>query len=84
MGEDFIEIKSYLFRIIPSFYGISSCCRAIRRGVLAQCGNAKAERGQPMKKTENQNNVTVDPAILNYANPYFVPIEDGDEETIKH
>ena len=37
-----------------------------------------------MKKAENQNNVTVDPAILNYANPYFVPIEDGDEETIKH
>ena len=37
-----------------------------------------------MKKADNQNNVTVDPAILNYANPYFVPIEDGDEETIKH
>ena len=37
-----------------------------------------------MEKTENQNNVTADPTILNYANPYFVPIEDGDEETIKH
>ena len=37
-----------------------------------------------MEKTENQNNVTVDSAILSYANPYFVPIEAGDEETIKH
>jgi len=37
-----------------------------------------------MKKTVNQNNVTVDPTSLSYTNPYFVPIEDGDEETIKH
>lgn len=29
------------------------------------------------------NNVTVNPASLNYPHPYFVPIEDGDEGTIK-
>ena len=32
----------------------------------------------------NSNNVTVNTASLNYPHPYFVPIKDGDEETIKH
>ena len=30
------------------------------------------------------NTVTVNPSTLNYPHPYFVPIEDGDEETIKY
>ena len=35
-----------------------------------------------MAKKENVK-ATVN-AALNYAHPYFVPIDDGDEETIKH
>lgn len=45
---------------------------------------AKAERGQSMKKNVNSSVVTVNPSTLNYPHPYFVPIEDGDEETIKY
>ena len=37
-----------------------------------------------MTKKEKDSNVTTNEAMLSYANPYFVPIEDGDEETIKH
>lgn len=37
-----------------------------------------------MKKNVNPNVVTVNPSTLNYPHPYFVPIEDGDEETIKY
>ena len=37
-----------------------------------------------MKKNVNLSNVaTVNPSTLNYPHPYFVPIADGDEETIK-
>ena len=36
-----------------------------------------------MTKKDKQNQATVN-AALNYAHPYFVPIDDGDEETIKH
>lgn len=44
---------------------------------------AKAERGQSMKnKANSSKSVTTSP--LNYSHPYFVPIEDGDEVTIKH
>ena len=32
----------------------------------------------------NSNTVTVNPPPLNFPHPYFVPIDDGDEETIKH
>ena len=54
----------------------SGCPRPMRK--------RKGGKRTTVEKTENQNNVTVDSAILSYANPYFVPIEDGDEETIKH
>lgn len=37
-----------------------------------------------VKTSSVTNNVTVNPASLNYSHPYFVPIKDGDEETIKH
>lgn len=38
-----------------------------------------------MTSNVNSSNVaTVNVASLNYAHPYFVPIEDGDEDTIKH
>ena len=37
-----------------------------------------------MTEKEKDSNVTTNEAMLSYANPYFVPIEDGDEETIKH
>jgi hypothetical protein len=48
----------------------------------------RRKRGQSMKKnvnasSVNTNNVTVNSATLNYPHPYFVPIDDGDEETIK-
>ena len=37
-----------------------------------------------MAKNVNLSNVaTVNPSTLNYPHPYFVPIDDGDEETIK-
>lgn len=36
-----------------------------------------------MTKKDKQNQATVN-AALNYAHPYFVPIDDGDEATIKH
>ena len=36
-----------------------------------------------MKKNVNPSVVTVNPSTLNYPHPYFVPIDDGDEETIK-
>lgn len=36
-----------------------------------------------MKKNVNSSVATVNPSSLNYPHPYFVPIEDGDEETIK-
>ena len=83
LGEDIHKIFELPIRVFQTFYGISSCCRAIRRIVLAQCGNAKAERGQSMKKNVNPSVVTVNPSTLNYPHPYFVPIDDGDEETIK-
>lgn len=84
IGRGYIKLKIYLLWVYLSFYDISSCCRAIRRIVLAQCGNAKAERGQSMKRKENQITTTVNPSTLNYAHPYYVPIEDGDETTIQH
>lgn len=37
-----------------------------------------------MKKNDNLRVVTVNPSTLNYKHPYFVPIENGDEETIKY
>lgn len=38
-----------------------------------------------MAKNVNLSNVaTVNPSTLNLPHPYYVPIEDGDEETIKH
>lgn len=37
-----------------------------------------------VKTSSVTNNVTINPASLNYSHPYFVPIKDGDEETIKH
>lgn len=38
-----------------------------------------------MAKNVNLSNVaTVPPSPLNFPHPYFVPIDDGDEETIKH
>ena len=37
-----------------------------------------------VKTSSVTNNVTVTPASLNYPHSHFVPIEDGDEETIKH
>ena len=57
-------------------------------GLSSPIAVAKAERGQSMKNLANAssvktNTVTVDPSTLNYPHPYFVPIEDGDEETIK-
>lgn len=36
-----------------------------------------------MVKKNNANNVTVD-GVVRYNFPYFVPIEDGDEATVKH
>lgn len=48
-------------------------------GLSSPIAVAKAERGQPMKKNVNPSEET-----LNYAHPYFVPIEDGDEATIKY
>ena len=58
-------------------------------GLSSPIAVAKAERGQSMKNLANAssvktNTVTVDPSTLNYPHPYFVPIEDGDEETIKY
>lgn len=53
-------------------------------GLSSPIAVAKAERGQSMKKNVNPNVVTVNPSTLNYPHPYFVPIEDGDEETIKY
>lgn len=47
-------------------------------GLSSPIAVAKAERGQSMKNNVNPSEVT-----LNYAHPYFVPIEDGDETTIK-
>ena len=83
LGEDIHKIFELPIRVFQTFYGISSCCRAIRQIVLAPCV-AKAERGQSMKKNVNLSNVaTVNPSTLNYPHPYFVPIDDGDEETIK-
>ena len=53
-------------------------------GLSSPIAVAKAERGQSMKKNVNLSNVaTVNPSTLNYPHPYFVPIDDGDEETIK-
>lgn len=40
-------------------------------------------RTNNMTKKENKNQEPVN-AALNYAHPYFVPIDDGDEATIKH
>lgn len=37
-----------------------------------------------MKKKVNLSVATVNPSTLNYAHPYYVPIEDGDETTIKY
>lgn len=37
-----------------------------------------------MAKRVNSRNVTADISSLNYKHPYFIPIEDGDEETIKY
>lgn len=54
-------------------------------GLSSPIAVAKAERGQSMKKNVNLSNVaTVNPLTLNYPQPYFVPIDNGDEETIKH
>lgn len=53
-------------------------------GLSSPIAVAKAERGQSMKKNVNPSVVTVNPSTLNYPHPYFVPIEDGDEETIKY
>lgn len=53
-------------------------------GLSSPIAVAKAERGQSMKKNVKPNVVTVNPSTLNYPHPYFVPIEDGDEETIKY
>lgn len=54
-------------------------------GLSSSIAVAKAERGQSMKKNVNLSNVaTVNPSPLNFPHPYFVPIKDGDEETIKH
>ena len=53
-------------------------------GLSSPIAVAKAERGQSMKKNVNPSAVTVSPSTLNYPHPYFVPIEDGDEETIKY
>ena len=36
-----------------------------------------------MTKNKKINVATVNPSSLNYPHPYFVPIDDGDEETIK-
>ena len=44
------KIDDLPMKVIQIFYGVSSGCRANGRVVLAQCGNAKAERGQPWKK----------------------------------
>ena len=53
-------------------------------GLSSPIAVAKAERGQIMAKNVNLSNVaTVNPSTLNYPHPYFVPIDDGDEETIK-
>ena len=70
--------------VFQQFYGVSSYCHATRRIVLAQCGNAKAEGGQFMPNKEKLCNVTANLLSLNYPHPYFIPIEDGDEETIKY
>lgn len=37
-----------------------------------------------MKREVNQTTATVNPSTLNYTHPYYVPIEDGDETTIKY
>ena len=84
IGRGYIESRIYLLKVCLRFYDISSCCRAIRRIVLAQCGSAKAERGQSMKTKANQITGTINPSTLNYAHPYYVPIDDGDETTIKY
>ena len=42
----------------------SGCPRSVRK--------RNGRKRTTMEKTENQNNVTADPTILNYANPYFV------------
>lgn len=36
-----------------------------------------------MKKNDNLSVVTANSSTLHYENPYYVPIDDGDEETIK-
>lgn len=49
-----------------------------------ELSSPSAERGQIMEKNVNLSNVaTVNLSSLNYPHPYFVPIDDGDEETIK-
>jgi hypothetical protein len=54
-------------------------------GLSSPIAVAKAERGQSMKKNVNLSNVaTVNPSPLNYPHSYFLPIDDGDEEIIKH
>lgn len=37
-----------------------------------------------MANLVKNNEVTTNPAALNYAHPYFVPIDDGDEVTLKY
>ena len=49
LGEDIHKIFELPIRVFQTFYGISSCCRAIRQIVLAPCV-AKAERGNHGKK----------------------------------
>ena len=49
-----------------------------------ELSSPSAERGQIMEKNVNLSNVaTANLSSLNYPHPYFVPIDDGDEETIK-
>lgn len=52
-------------------------------GLSSLSVETQAERGQIMTKNKKSNVATVNPSSLNYPHPYFVPIDDGDEETIK-
>lgn len=67
--------------VFLKFYGISSYCRAIDR--LSSPLALQRRKEAIMVKKNNVNNVTVDGAAR-YDFPYFVPIEDGDEATVKH